>query len=69
MKINGDFFGKYEKYWNKNLSEGSPVGPTRVGARPTPLGAPPYLVAASETPWLVPDAKNSYKYRNLQKIT
>ena len=34
LKINGEFFEKYEKYWNKNLPEGSPVGPTRVGGAP-----------------------------------
>ena len=31
------------------MDQKSPEAPTRVGARPTPLGAP-YLVAASETP-------------------
>ena len=41
LKINGDFFGKYKKYWNKELSEGSPVGPTRVEGAPR---ARPYLV-------------------------
>ena len=44
LKINGDFSGKYKKYWNKELLERSPVSPTRVeGAPPaswTPCGAP-----------------------------
>ena len=31
-------FGKYKKYWNKKLTEGSPMGPTRVEGAPTPLG-------------------------------
>ena len=32
------------------MGEKSPEAPTRVGARPTLLGVPPYLVASSETP-------------------
>ena len=36
LKINRDFFGKYEIYWNEKLLEGSPVGPTRVEGAPTP---------------------------------
>ena len=35
LKINGDFFGKYKKYWNKKLPEGRPVGPTRMEGAPT----------------------------------
>ena len=63
LKINGDFSGKYKKYWNKNLPEGSPVGSTRVGG--APLGLVDY-------PWahlLVLGANLSYKYPNLQKLT
>ena len=41
LKINRDFFGKYKKYWNEELQEGSPMGPTRVEGAPTPLGRPP----------------------------
>ena len=40
MKINGEFSGKYKKYWHKNLPEGSPMGPTRVGCAPMPRGLP-----------------------------
>ena len=30
LKTTEIFFGKYKKYWNENLSEGSPMGPMRV---------------------------------------
>ena len=33
--------GIYKKYWVKKVSEGGHPPSTRVGARPTPLGAPP----------------------------
>ena len=36
VKINGDFSGKYKKYWNKELTERSLVGPMRVEGTPTP---------------------------------
>ena len=41
LKINGDFSGKYKKYRNEELPDGSPVGPTRVEGTPTPLGRAP----------------------------
>ena len=28
------FSGKYKKYWNEELPEGRPVGPTRVEGAP-----------------------------------
>ena len=34
LKINGDFSGKYKKYWNEELLEGSPMGPMRVEGAP-----------------------------------
>ena len=37
-------FGKYKKYCRKNQGQGPHTLSTRVGARPSPLGAPPYLV-------------------------
>ena len=40
-------FGNNKKYWAKKIPEGAHTLATRVGARPTPLGAPP----ASWAPW------------------
>ena len=42
-------FGPEEAHGVSEMGQKSPEAPTRVGARPTPLGAPPYLVVASET--------------------
>ena len=42
----------YKKYWAQEVLEGGHTLPTRVGARPTPLGAPPALWA----PWWPSDA-------------
>ena len=44
--------GRYteEAHGVPEMDQKSPEAPTRVGACPTPLGAHPYLVAASETP-------------------
>ena len=42
----------YKKYWVQEVPEGGHTLPTRVGARPTPLGAPP----ASWAPWWPSDA-------------
>ena len=49
MKVS---FGIYIKYWAKEAPEGGHPLSTRVGARPTPLGAPP----ASWAPWWPSDA-------------
>ena len=62
-------YGPKEAHGASEMDEKSPEATTRVGARPTPLGGGPYLVGDSETPWRETDAKNSYKYRNPQKIT
>ena len=43
LKINGDLFGKYKKYWNEELREGSPVGPTRVEGMPLCLVDSPWV--------------------------
>ena len=40
LKLHGTFFGKYKKYWKKNPRQGGLHLSTRVGACPTPLGAP-----------------------------
>ena len=43
------FYGPEEAHGVPEVGQKSPEDTTRVGARPTPLGAPPDLVAAS---WL-----------------
>ena len=48
----GVIFRIYIKYWAKEAPEGGHPPSTRVGARPTPLGAPP----ASWVPWWPSDA-------------
>ena len=58
------FYGLKEAPGVKELGQKSPGPSTRVGARPTPPGAPPYLMDDSGTPRLVPDAKKSYECRN-----
>ena len=45
-------FGINKNYWAKETPEGAHTLATRVGARPTPLGAPP----ASWAPWWPSDA-------------
>ena len=52
LKSTEIFSGKYKKYWNEELPEGSPVGPMRVEGAPTPWGAPLCLV---DSPWVPPD--------------
>ena len=47
MKI---IFGPKEAHGVPEMGQKSPEAPTRVGARPTPVGAPSILVAAS---WLL----------------
>ena len=47
-------FGPEEAHGVPKMGQNSPEATTRVGARPTPLGAPPYLVAASGTPLTCP---------------
>ena len=37
-------FGNNKKYWAEEIPEGAHTLATRVGARPTPLGAPPCLM-------------------------
>ena len=39
-----DVFQIYKKYWVQEPHQGGHTLPTRVGARPIPQGAPPYLV-------------------------
>ena len=41
MNFTEVIFGINKKYWRKNPPEGAHTLATRVGARPTPLGAPP----------------------------
>ena len=43
-------FGPEEAHGVSEMDQKSPEAPTRVGARPTPLGAPPYLVASLKLP-------------------
>ena len=47
LNLHGSKFHKIQKYWVKEVPEGGHTPSTRVGARPTPLGAPPALWA----PW------------------
>ena len=53
LKINGDFSGKYKKYRNEELPEGSPVDPTSMEGAPLPRGlpvGPPELFSAPTSP-------------------
>ena len=43
-------FGPEEAHEASEMDQKSPEATTRVEGMPHPLGAPPYLVAASETP-------------------
>ena len=43
-------FRPEEAHGVSEMGQKSPEAPTRVGGAPYPLGAPPYLVAALETP-------------------
>ena len=52
------FYGPKEAPGVKELGQKSPEPSTRVGARPTPLGASPYLVDDSKTP---PDVRHTPK--------
>ena len=45
LKLQENIFEIYKKYWRKNQDQGAHTLSTRVGGRPLPLGAPPYLVA------------------------
>ena len=40
LKIHGDNFWKYKKYWRKNQGQGAYTLSTRVGARPLSLWSP-----------------------------
>ena len=44
-------FGKYKKYWRKNQGQGPTPCARGWGARPLPLGAPPYLVGPLLLHW------------------
>ena len=48
MKINGEYFGIYKKYWRKNQGQGAHTLATRVGGAPAPLGVPPCLMGPLE---------------------
>ena len=52
LKHHGSMFQNIKKCWAKEVPEGGHPPSTRVGARPTPLGAPP----ASWAPWWPSDA-------------
>ena len=56
------FYGPEEAPEAKELGQKSHKASTRVE------DAPSGLVGSSCTPWLVLDAKNSYKYRNAPEI-
>ena len=49
MKINGDFFEKYKKYWNEKISEKSPEASVMVEGAPPPRGRPPQSWAARDS--------------------
>ena len=61
------FSGKYKKYWNEELPEGRPMGPTRVEGAPTPLGRALVPCGTPVGPLTCFDANLSYKSPNLQK--
>ena len=48
MKATEIFFGKFKKYYNEELLEGSPMGPTRVES--APLGRAPESYRRLGTP-------------------